>query len=72
MPFIKIALIILLLVGYAYNKNKKVIKEKFASTKCFSCEAQDLANGIIRGHGSKCFSCERESTLPHPTKCFSC
>ena len=46
--------------------------ENFRSTKCFSCEAQDYANGIDRGYGSKCFSCEKQSFLPHPTKCFSC
>ena len=81
MPFIKITLIIVLLIGYYYSYVKKSqtplrkpsTKEGFRSTKCFSCEAQDFANGIYnRGHGSKCFSCERQSMLPHPTKCFSC
>lgn len=82
MPFIKITLIIVLLIGYYYSYIKKTqtprktptkVEEGFRSTKCFSCEAQDFANGIYnRGHGSKCFSCERESMLPHPTKCFSC
>ena len=73
MPYIKIVLIIVLLVGYYFAYVSPKSKEGFRSTKCFSCEAQDHAQGIMnRGYGTKCFSCERESNLPHPNKCFSC
>lgn len=41
-------------------------------TKCFSCQAQDKENGIVRSHGSKCFSCEAQTGLPHGSKCLSC
>jgi hypothetical protein len=50
--------------------------ESFRS-KCFSCEAQDQANGIVRGYGAKCFSCEAQDRANgiargYGAKCFSC
>lgn len=42
------------------------------SSKCFSCDAQDRAQGIPRYHGSKCFSCEAQTGVPHGTKCLDC
>ena len=65
----KIALLLIALVAIYYVWSST---EGFRSTKCFSCEAQDLRNGIIRSHGTKCFSCEAQSNLPHGTKCLSC
>jgi hypothetical protein len=39
---------------------KRISAEGFKS-KCFSCEAQDMANGLpMREYGTKCFSCERQ------------
>lgn len=60
-----------IIIGIAVFQWKRSA-EGFRSTKCFSCEAQDQAMGIVRSHGTKCFSCEAQSTLAHPNKCFSC
>lgn len=70
MNVVNMAIALALLLMYVLYLTKSV--EGFRSTKCFSCEAQDHAMGIVRSHGTKCFSCEAQSKLAHPTKCFSC
>lgn len=66
------AIVLALLLLYVLYITKSDSLEGFRSTKCFSCEAQDRAMGIVRSHGTKCFSCEAQSNLAHPNKCFSC
>ena len=66
-----IVLALLLIYVLHLTKHEDAI-EGYRSTKCFSCEAQDRAMGIIRSHGTKCFSCEAQSDLAHPNKCLSC
>lgn len=67
---------VVLLLGY-YHYHTRNSTEGFGRSKCFSCEAQDRANGIDRGYGTKCFSCEaqdRSNSIHrgYGTKCISC